>query len=241
MRGRSLVGPALVATLLALSGCGGFGAGGGSGSGRATIWVTKDRGTTLVEHGSVPAGQTLMRGLRSLASVETRYGGRFVQSIDGVSGDASAQRDWFWFVNGLLGNESAADYRLRAGDVAWWDYRNWGSDDDTEVVVGAFPEPFLHGYGGHVHPSAVRYAPSLRAAAARIGKLLHARSVAPLGTAVAADANELDLVAGGRRFTASLRAPGTGPGGAVVFTYAGPVGDLLPDGPRPYLRRFSLP
>jgi hypothetical protein len=172
--------------------------------------------------------------------VETRYGGRFVQSIDGVSGDASAHRDWFWFVNGLLGNESAADYRLHAGDVAWLDYRDWGSDYQTEVVVGAYPEPFLHGYGGHVRPAAVRYAPSLRAAAARIGRLLHARSVAPLGAAVAADANELELLAGKQRFTATLRRPGTGPG-AVVFTYAGPVGDLLPDGPRPYLRRFSLP
>jgi hypothetical protein len=244
MRVRGLAGLVVAGLVLALggAGCGGFLPGRGSGAGgTATIWVTKNRGATLVEQGTVPAGQTLMRGLRSLAPVETRYGGRFVQSIDGVSGDASAQRDWFWFVNGLLGNESAADYRLHAGDVAWWDYRDWGPDFSTEVVVGAFPEPFLHGYDGHARPAAVRYSPSLRAGARRIARLLRARSVAPLGTPVAADANELELVVGKPRFAAVLRKPGTGPKGAVVFTFAGPIPELLPGGPRPYLRRFSLP
>jgi len=229
---------ALVATLV---GCGGFGAGGGDGSGTATIWVTKDRGATLVDRGTVPAGETLLRGLRSLADVDTTYGGRFVESISGISGSASSQRDWFWFVNGLLGNTSAADYRLHAGDVAWWDIRDWATDYDTEIAVGAFPEPFLHGYAGHVRPAAVRYAPGERAAAGRIARVVHASSVAPLGTAVSADANLFELVRGRHRFTAALRKPGTGPKGPVVFTYSGPVEKLLPSGPRPYARAFSVP
>ena len=94
----------------------------------------------------------------------TRYGGGFVQSIDGVEGSARRHEDWFWFVNGLAGDRSAASYRLRDGDVAWWDYRDWSGDAETlEVVAGAFPEPFLHGYDGEVRPAAVRYAPGLRA------------------------------------------------------------------------------
>ena len=138
----------------------------GDGSGTATIWVTKDRGATLVEKGSVPAGETLLRGLRSLADVDTSYGGRFVESVSGISGSRSGQRDWFWFINGLLGDTSAAEYRLHAGDVAWWDIRDWAKDYDTEVVVGAFPEPFLHGYGGHVRPAVVRYGSTLSGPAA---------------------------------------------------------------------------
>ena len=244
MSARSVVRVAVLALALVLagSGCAGFLPGKGSGTGgHATVWITKNRGTQLVRAGRVRAGQTLMRALGSLAPVDTRYGGRYVQSIDGVSGSASAQRDWFWFVNGLLGDTSAAEYRLHPGDVAWWDYRAWGKDYGTDVVVGAFPEPFLHGFDGRVRPAAVRYAPSLRSGAERVAELLHARSVRPLGEPVAANANVFRLVTGPRRFVAAFRTPGSGPDGAVVFTYSGPVGELLPGGGRPYLRRFSLP
>lgn len=236
MRSHALV---VFAVTLALAGCGSTAS--GSSSGSATIWVTQDRGASVLDDAHVPAGQTLLRGLRSAADVETRYGGRFVQSIDGVEGNASAHRDWFWFVNGLLGDRSAAEYRLHDGDVAWWDYRDWGKDYDVEVVVGVFPEPFLHGFGGHVHPSAVRYAPSLRSGAEKVAALLHARSVATLGTPVASDANVLELVTGSHRFTAALRRPGTGPEGAVIFTYSGNVANLLPGGKKPFIRAFSVP
>lgn len=244
MSSRSLLGLAAVLVALAvvaLAACAGFGAGGGDGSGTATIWVTKDRGTTLVEKGTVPAGETLLRGLRSLGDVDTTYGGRFVESISGISGSTSSQRDWFWFVNGLLGDTSAAEYRLHAGDVAWWDIRDWAGDYETEAVVGAFPEPFLHGYGGRIHPAVVRYGQGERAGARRIARVLHATSIAPLGTPVAKDANVFELVTGKHRFTAALRTPGTGPKGPVVFTYSGPVADLLPGGPQPYVREFSVP
>ena len=140
-----LILPLLAA--LALAGCGGVGP--SAADGTARLWVTHDRGSELVLDTTVPAGQTLLRALRSKEDVSTRYGGGFVQSIDGVEGSARHHRDWFWFVNGLAGDRSATAYRLRDGDVAWWDYRDWSHDAATlEVVAGAFPEPFLHGYGG---------------------------------------------------------------------------------------------
>ena len=112
----------------------------------------------------------------------TRYGGGFVQSIDGVEGSARRHEDWFWFVNGLAGDRSAASYRLRDGDVAWWDYRDWSGDAETlEVVAGAFPEPFLHGYDGKVRPVAVRYGPGLRPGAERIARVLRDRRRRPGG------------------------------------------------------------
>ena len=143
----------LLCLVAALAGCGGSG-----DDGEATLWVTRDRGAEVLVTTSVPTGVTAMQALRSEADVDTSYGGRFVQSIEGVAGDADAKRDWFYFVNGVEADRGAAEYRLRPGDVLWWDYRSWAGDDMREpVVVGAFPEPFLHGYDGRLSRAVVRF------------------------------------------------------------------------------------
>jgi len=223
--------------VLALAGCGGVGP--TAADGTAQLWVTHDRGSELVVGATVPAGQSLLRALRSKATVSTRYGGGFVQSIDGVAGSGLHHRDWFWFVNGLAGDRSAASYRLHAGDIAWWDYRDWAGDAGTlEVLAGAFPEPFLHGYDGNRRPAAVRFAPGLRAGAERIAKLLETADVAPLGTPLAQSANAFELVTGAPHLTAAMRTPGTGPSGPVRFSFAGSVDALLAGDLR---RRFSSP
>ena len=226
---------ALLLASLSLAGCGGVERG---NTGSARLWITRDRGSTLLVSATVPAGETLMRALRSQAKGETRYGGRFVVAINGVRGSLSARHDWFWFVNGLAGDTSAAEYRLHAGDVAWWDYRDWTHDSDLEVVAGAFPEPFVHGYDGHVHPAAVRYAPGQRPTAIRIARRLHAPSVAPLGTSAPHDASLFVLLRGPTRFTAALRSPGSGPTAPVVLTFSGDVSKLLKG---VYARRFAVP
>ena len=136
---------------LALAGCGEE----RTGSGTASLWVTRDRGADIVHTGTVPAGISALEAVDRELDVETRYGGRFVQSIDGVDGSLADQRDWFWYVNGLEGETSAAEYRLHPGDVVWWDYRSWATRMQVPVVVGAFPEPFLHGLGGEVPPAVV--------------------------------------------------------------------------------------
>jgi hypothetical protein len=226
----------LLLAALVLAGCGE--ASGGTGAGTATLWITRDRGSVLVLDVRVPAGQTLMRALRSKAHVDTRYGGRYVQAIDGVQGSLSAHRDWFWFVNGLAGDESAAEYRLRPGDVAWWDYRDWSHDPELAVVVGAFPEPFLHGYDGKTREVAVRYAPGLRPGARTVAGLLHAVSVAPMATPAPADDDVFLLVTGPARFVAAQRSPGASPSSPVQLTFAGDVARLLFGA---YARRFSVP
>ena len=115
--------------------------------GTATLWVTRDRGAQVLYSGTVPAGLTAMQTLEQKVKVTTTYGGRFVQSIAGVSGSASAQRDWLYFVNGIEADAGATEVRVRPGDVEWWDYRSWkGSGFSVPVVVGAFPEPFRHGF-----------------------------------------------------------------------------------------------
>ncbi len=220
--------------VVALAGCGG--AGPTAADGTARLWVTRDRGSTVLVDASVPAGQTLLRALRSRAKVSTRYGGGFVQSIDGVDGSARHHRDWFWFVNGLAGDRSATAYRLHAGDVAWWDYRDWSGDAETlEVVPGAFPEPFSHGYDGKRRPVAVRYAVGKRVAATTVAQALGTADIAVAGTFVPHRANVFVLVGGPPHLTAALRTPGTGPTSAVIFTFSGSVADLLAG---TYDRRF---
>jgi hypothetical protein len=192
-------GLAALAALILLAGC----AGAGGEEGTATLWVTRDRGAEVLLDVQVDAGQTLMRALASKVDVETRYGGRYVQSIEGLSGSLENQRDWFWFVNGYEGDRSASAYRLRDGDVAWLDYRGWQREGEARVVVGAFPEPFLHGYDGKTRPAAVRFEGS-RDRATRLARRIGADSIEPLGTPVPKGANVLELRSGAPAATAEL-------------------------------------
>jgi len=209
--------------LVLLSGCGHERAGSG---GDASLWVTRDNGATVLLVRTVPAGLTAMQALDREADLSTRYGGRFVQSIDGIEGNTSRRRDWFWFLNGIEADRSAADYRLRPGDVEWWDFRSWREQMREPVVVGAFPEPFLHGFDGSTRPTVVRYAPGLGRGARAIGRLLGATSVRPLSDPAPANANVFYTVSGRQRFSASLRDSSGEAGSPVQFVFAGNAGDL---------------
>ena len=154
---------------------------------------------------AVPAGISALEALRRKTDVETRYGGRFVQSIDGIEGDIERQRDWFYFVNGYEADLSAADYELHDGDVLWWDHRSWEKEMRQPVVVGAFPEPFLHGWDGKRRPAVVEGPPS--DVRDRLAELLGA------GTGGGAEANRLVIVPGSGL---QGRLEG-GPGDPVVF------------------------
>jgi hypothetical protein len=208
---------------LALAGLLAAGCGGGTGGeGKAALWVTRDRGARALLIRTVAAGQTAMQALEGEAEVETRYGGRFVQSIDGIEGSTSARRDWFYFVNGVEADRSAAEYRLRPGDVEWWDFRSWAWRMQEPIVVGAFPEPFLHGYGGSRRPAAVRYTTaSLFAGARAIARVIRAESVAGASTPVPREANLFLVVAGPPRLVAAPRFSGFRAGDPVKFTFAG--------------------
>ena len=170
----------------ALAGCGST-----HTSGSATLWITRDRGQHVLLIRKVKAGQSAMAALQQVTKVKTSYGGRFAQSIDGVSGSRSDQHDWFYFVNGYEADRGAADYTLHPGDVEWWDYRSWKHQMHVPVVVGAFPEPFLHGYDGKTRPATIVYDSQALARAARaLGKLIHAKT---LTADQLADANVLFL------------------------------------------------
>ena len=137
------------AAVLAVAGCG---PGAGDDGGEATITVTRDFGSRPVLSRTLPevsGSETAMRLLGREARVQTRYGGGFVQSVDGVEGGRRDGRpvDWFYFVNGREAPKGAAATKVRPGDAVWWDFRDWGEATNVPAVVGSFPEPFLHGPG----------------------------------------------------------------------------------------------
>lgn len=136
---------ATAAVAVATSGCG-LGPG-ESSSGTATLNVTRDYGAeqVLAASESDPAeSETVIRFLDREAEITTRYGGGFVQSIDGTSGAYADGRslDWFFFVNGIESPRGSAEVSIRGGDRIWWDYRDWTNAISTPAVVGSWPEPF---------------------------------------------------------------------------------------------------
>jgi hypothetical protein len=152
LRGRrsTAAAAALLLAALAAAGCG---LGAGPERGDVTLTVTRDYGSRVLRAtatDSVRESDTVMRVLEREAEIDTRYGGGFVQSIDGLAGDDSGgvPRDWFFYVDGVESTVGAADYRLRGGEAIWWDYRDWSAAISIPAVVGSWPQPFRDGFDG---------------------------------------------------------------------------------------------
>jgi hypothetical protein len=120
-------------------------------------------GAELLLSTQVDAGATVVQVLDGAAEIETRYGGRYVTSIEGVKENTDRQEDWFFLVNGIEPDVGAAEIKVADGDVIWWDHRSW---EDAGAVhpaatVGAFPHPFHRGWKGAVRPVEVIAPPQL--------------------------------------------------------------------------------
>ena len=95
-----------------------------------------------------------MRLLQRSFDVGTRFGGNFVQEIEGISGGRESGRrvDWFYYVNGIEASIGAGEKRLYPGDRVWFDHHDWEAAMRVPAVVGAFPEPFKSGIDGKKLP-----------------------------------------------------------------------------------------
>jgi hypothetical protein len=183
--------PALLAvagTGLALSGCG---LGAGPAPKAVQLLVTRDFGARALSRSSAPKlnGQdTAMSLLMRNDTVTTRFGGGFVQSVDGVSGGQEAGRpvDWFYYVNGIQASKGAAATNVNPGDHIWWDRHDWSQTDNVPAVVGSYPEPFLNGIGGRRLPVRVECASvsgyACRTVTARLQALRVPAALAAIGS-----------------------------------------------------------
>lgn len=136
----------------ALAGCG---LGAGRTPASVTLLVTRDFGAQTVRslpHPRSAGEETVMALLERNAAVATRYGGGFVESVDGQAGGYAHGQpvDWFYYLNGVQADRGAAQTNVRSGDRVWWDLHDWSQTDEVPAVVGSFPEPFLHGVEGRV-------------------------------------------------------------------------------------------
>ena len=234
IRLRAALGAAAVA--LACAGCG-LGLGAGPGTSSISLTVTRDFGSVpvrTVTAAHVPGSETVMRMLERSFSVTTRYGGGFVQSIDGLA-PAGSDHDWFYYVNGIEAPAGAAATAVHRGDHIWWDLHDYGATQTIPAVVGSFPEPFTTGIGGKRYPTTLECAADVGAACRQATTELDAQHVPLagqlLGTGSGSDT--LGVVVGTwsdlrPEIAAQLLAHGPGASGVYArFADAGSALELL--------------
>jgi hypothetical protein len=195
--GRALLGFSGLALvgLLALAGCG---LGPGSTPGGVSLSVTQDFGALPVGYAGTPrvSGQeTVMSLLQRNYEVKTRYGGGFVESVNGHAGGTQAGEpiDWFYYVNGVEAPKGAADTNVRTGDRIWWDLHDWSQTDNIPAVVGSFPEPFVGGIEGKRYPVRVECSEPSSSACATVHTRLSALGVPVAGAAVSDEEEQLTM------------------------------------------------
>ena len=169
------------------------------------------------------------------ATVSTRYGGGFVQSIDGLDGGQSGGHsvDWFYYVNGIQAAKGAASTNVHPGDHIWWDRHDWTATDDIPAVVGSFPQPFLNGIDGKRLPVRVECASAggyaCRTVTARLRAQHVPAAVAALGSGAGA-AHTLRVAVGTWREIAGVSDVSelrSGPRASGVFARFSPSGAML--------------
>jgi Domain of unknown function (DUF4430) len=221
-----------IAVALVVAGCG---LGAGKGTSDVTLTVTGNFGTepvASITEKRVPGSETVMRMLERSFRVSTRYGGGFVESINGLSG-TSSRRDWFYYVNGIEAPLGAAGTAVHKGDRIWWDLHDWSATDSIPAVVGSFPEPFVHGVGGRRYPTTLACASDVSAGCKLVGAELNRIGVpvATEGMGVASGTDSIDVVVGTwRDLTGELVTDviDHGPGSSGVYArFAGSGGSSL--------------
>jgi Domain of unknown function (DUF4430) len=229
---------ALAATVLAFAvvlACAACGLGPGPGTGGIDVNVTRGFGgrpIRAVSSNRVPGSETVMRMLERSFHVTTRYGGGFVESIDGYSG-SGGNLDWFYYVNGVQGKQGAATTAVHHGDRIWWDLHDWRATDSVPAVVGSFPEPFADGVDGKRYPTTLECGRGVAAACKRVTAALTAAHVPAssqlIGTGSGPDT--LGVVVGTWsevRSEVAAELISKGPGASGVYArFAGPAGERL--------------
>ena len=144
------------ATLLLVSACAGVrssekkSAAGGRppAAGELRLVISRDYGARVLKDILVPAraGMTVMRLLAEHCQVDTKYGGGFIQSIDGLESSFGASSatsaDWFYWVDGVMGAVGAGDAALHGRQTVWLDYHRWAGAIYVPGALAAFPAPF---------------------------------------------------------------------------------------------------
>jgi len=156
------------------------------------LWVTQDfgRSSMYAETVGFRPGDAALDILNNNLNIETAHGGTFVNSINGVasgytgkSGGERRKKDWFYWVNGVMASVGADQFVPGTGDVIWWDYHDWSTTMFVPAVIGAYPEPFLHGYNRQNRGAVILYADGYEQQAQKIKRGLEKLHVEPVSAA----------------------------------------------------------
>lgn len=133
-----------------------------SGEIAVRVIITQDFGNELLldEPVVLNDGANALDALEKVAKVETKYGGGFIEAINGIRSPYSqtkVKKDWFFYVNGMSANVGVMDYELSEGDVEHWDFHDWSFHAFVPAIIGDFPQPFLGGYQGKSSPTIIVY------------------------------------------------------------------------------------
>ena len=126
-----------------------------------------------------------------------------MEAIDGLEGTgASGMRDWFFFVNGVESEVGAAEYELSPGRPRPVGLPRLGAAMRVPAIVGAFPEPFLHGVEGKRRPVRVECDDAESEPCRDAKDALERVGVPASGSSLGAPGTETGDAAGGRALAA---------------------------------------
>lgn len=199
MKRSSLVKPILaalvVASLLAIIFCGCQPQ--PTGEIAVKVIVTQNFGNELMldESVIVANGTNALDALENVAIVETKYGGGFIEAINGIRSQysgAKTKNDWFFYVNGMSANVGVLDYKLCDGDVEHWDFHDWSFHAFIPATIGDFPQPFLGGYQGKILATIIVYDENFQAPALDLMSKLRKLGVENVRAQVATELSSQD-------------------------------------------------
>ncbi|MDY6959154.1 MAG: DUF4430 domain-containing protein [Halobacteriota archaeon] len=120
-----------------------------------TIIVTRDFGRETIFQGSAN-GSDALEALKEVLRVDEDGG--FINGIGDIRSEfPSNKNDWFFYVNGISSNVGAGDYTIHDGDILRFDFHDWDRYLRIPALIGDFPEPFVHGYGGSRQETLIVY------------------------------------------------------------------------------------
>jgi hypothetical protein len=142
---------ALVAAALITTGCGEKGTAGDSAEMRLTRDFGSERVAGTTTESKIPKNETVLSFLKNHHKVSSV--GDAVLSIDGVG--ATDTKRWSYYINGTQPDDPPGKVKLNPGDVVQWDYHDAARLPAMQSIVGSYPEPFVHGFGGRKLPARI--------------------------------------------------------------------------------------
>lgn len=173
------------------------------------VIATKDFGRELIFEREVSIDKRLTAQAVLDRVTDFEMDGSYIVEFEGLRGNDQVY--WLYYINGFMSNVFASGYTMRPGDRMQWDFHAWaGGHRGASVIIGSFPEPFAHGFGGKVRPTFVVYQPPFEAEARELHEKLSLLGVAELSVKAEAD------LSGGERSEGNLILIGTPESGLIA-------------------------